>query len=265
MKFIQNIAIVLAIIGMANVSKAQVGTTAPDFTVTDVHGDIHHLYEYLDSGKYVLLDFFYTTCIPCQYYSPQANLAYEKYGCNTGEVIFMSIDYNDTDAEVIAYEQQYQIEFPSVSGLEGGGNGLIGPYGIIGFPTFFLIAPSRTIVQEIEPPTLQVFDYRFGQQNIVPQSCFATGVIDHGITMEVKTYPNPTREKTTVELPESLNGAQIFVSITDMAGKVVKRDQIQMVNHYWEYDFSGFAPGIYYLKLHAEDHATTYTSKIAVF
>lgn len=265
MKFIQNITLVFAFIAMANTGKAQVGTTAPDFTVTDVHGDIHHLYDYLDSGKYVLLDFFYTTCIPCQYYSPQVNLAYEKYGCNTGEVIFISIDYNDTDAEVIAYEQQYQIEFPSVSGVDGGGNGLIGPYGIIGFPTFFLIAPSKTIVQQIEPPTLQVFDFRFGQENIAPQSCTATGVKDLGSVIELKTYPNPTRGNTTIELPGYLTGSLVFVSITDATGKVVKSEAIQTRNNSLDFDFSGFAPGIYYLELHTENYAVTYSAKIAVF
>jgi len=32
--------------------------TAPDFTATDIHGQTWHLYELLDDGKYVLLDFF---------------------------------------------------------------------------------------------------------------------------------------------------------------------------------------------------------------
>lgn len=33
---------------------------APDFTITDVEGNEHHLYEYLDAGKYVLIDFWAT-------------------------------------------------------------------------------------------------------------------------------------------------------------------------------------------------------------
>src|SRR5262245_35236342 len=113
---------------------AQVGNPAPNFTVTDTHGDTHQLYEYLEDGKVVVLDFFYTTCIPCQYYSPQVNAAYEKYGCNTANVFFMSIDYNDTNAEVIAYDEEYNIKFPSVSGLNGGGNSVVNLYNIQGFP-----------------------------------------------------------------------------------------------------------------------------------
>ncbi|MGB3947563.1 MAG: hypothetical protein WBM13_06245, partial [Bacteroidia bacterium] len=40
-------------------------TTAPDFTVTDTEGHTHNLYTILNSGKYVCVDFFFTTCPPC--------------------------------------------------------------------------------------------------------------------------------------------------------------------------------------------------------
>ena len=58
-------------------------TTAVDFTATDVHGNSHNLFSYLNAGKYVLIDFFYTTCVPCQGAAPQVNASYENFGCNT--------------------------------------------------------------------------------------------------------------------------------------------------------------------------------------
>jgi cytochrome oxidase Cu insertion factor (SCO1/SenC/PrrC family) len=36
-------------------------TTAVDFTVTDTDGNTFNLFSTLASGKYVLIDFFYTT------------------------------------------------------------------------------------------------------------------------------------------------------------------------------------------------------------
>jgi cytochrome oxidase Cu insertion factor (SCO1/SenC/PrrC family) len=36
-------------------------TQAVDFTATDTHGIQHTLSDYLDDGKYVLIDFFFTT------------------------------------------------------------------------------------------------------------------------------------------------------------------------------------------------------------
>ena len=36
-------------------------TTAVDFTENDLYGNEIHLFEILDAGQYVLIDFFYTT------------------------------------------------------------------------------------------------------------------------------------------------------------------------------------------------------------
>ena len=127
-------------------SVAQVGNPAPDFTVTDTHGEEHNLYDYLEDGKVVVLDFFYTTCGPCQFYSPQVNLAYEKYGCNNAEVFFMAIDWGDTDAEVLAYDDEYMIEYPSISGTEGGGNEVVNLYNVSGFPTFYVIDSTKKLL-----------------------------------------------------------------------------------------------------------------------
>ena len=55
-------------------------TTAVDFTVTDVHGNTHNLFTYLDNGKHVIIDFFFTTCGPCISSVPTLNQAYTDYG-----------------------------------------------------------------------------------------------------------------------------------------------------------------------------------------
>ncbi len=36
-------------------------TTAVDFTATDTQGDEYNLFEILDNGQYVCIDFFFTT------------------------------------------------------------------------------------------------------------------------------------------------------------------------------------------------------------
>ena len=123
-------------------------TTAVDFTVTDVHGETHNLFSILDEGKHVIVDFFYTTCGPCQASVPTMNQAYTDYGCNTGEIFFLSIDNGDTDAQVLQYENQFGGLFPSVSGIDGGGNLVVSNYGIGAYPTVILIAPDRSILEQ---------------------------------------------------------------------------------------------------------------------
>ena len=40
------------------------GSVAPDFTITDIEGEEHNLYSYLDSGYAVIIDFSATWCGP---------------------------------------------------------------------------------------------------------------------------------------------------------------------------------------------------------
>ena len=112
-------------------------TTAVDFTVTDVHGNTHNLFTYLDDGKHVIVDFFFTTCGPCIASVPILNQAYTDYGCNTGDIIFLSIDNGDSDAQVLQYENDYGALLPAASGNDGGGNAVDNAYGISAYPTVF--------------------------------------------------------------------------------------------------------------------------------
>jgi thiol-disulfide isomerase/thioredoxin len=148
------ILILLVLLGLQSHAQTNL-TTAVDFTVTDVHGNTHNLFSILDSEKHVILDFFFTTCPPCISSVPIINQAYTDYGCNMGEIVFLSIDAGDTDAQVLQYENSYGGLLPSVSGINGGGDAVNSIYGIGAYPTVVLIAPDRTVIeQDIYPVTL---------------------------------------------------------------------------------------------------------------
>ena len=63
---IKNIAIAV-LISISTITTAQLpdGSIAPDFTTTDVNGNVHRLYDYLDDGYTVILDISATWCGPC--------------------------------------------------------------------------------------------------------------------------------------------------------------------------------------------------------
>jgi len=160
------IFILLVLLGLQTQAQTNL-TTAVDFTVTDIHGETYNLFSILDSGKYVIIDFFFTTCPPCISSVPILNQAYTDYGCNTGEVVFLSMDAGDTDAEVLQYENSYGGLLPSISGLNGGGDAVNSIYGISAYPTVVLIAPNRMVVE----------------QDIYPVTLISTVLPNHGLSM----------------------------------------------------------------------------------
>lgn len=126
-------------------------TQAVDFTATDVHGTEVHLFDILDGGQYVLIDFFFTTCGPCQQATPKVVESYYAMGCNMHDVFYMEIATGDSEAACLNWVNNYGVEYPTISG-EAGGTAICNQYQIPAYPTLILIAPDRSIViQDLWP------------------------------------------------------------------------------------------------------------------
>ncbi len=120
-------------------------TQAVDFTATDIHGNEIHLFDILDGGQAVLIDFFFTTCGPCQQATPKIVDSYYAFGCNQHDVFYMEISSHDSDAACQNWCQNYGVEYPTISGVAGG-SGICSTYQIGAYPTVILIMPNRQIV-----------------------------------------------------------------------------------------------------------------------
>ena len=126
-------------------------TQAVDFTATDCHGTEVHLFDILDGGQAVLIDFFYTTCGPCQQATPKIVESYYAMGCNMHDVFYMEITPYDADAACLNWVNNYGVEYPTI-GTTGGGAAIISQYQINAFPTVILIMPNHQIViQDLWP------------------------------------------------------------------------------------------------------------------
>jgi thiol-disulfide isomerase/thioredoxin len=229
-------------------------TVASDFTATDVHGTSHTLFDYLNAGKYVLIDFFYTTCGPCQAAAPEANASYENFGCNTGGVIFLGLDYGDSDAEVIAFDNTYGAHYPCISG-DAGGTAVCTTYGITAYPTFILIAPDKNIVvQDMWPFSTTICNDAISGYGVSAGTC-PVGITDYAQNLITGVYPNPASEQTQFTFMAEQN-ILYTVSIVDLSGKPVLVQQMNEINAAGEYSYTvpvnNLAAGSYFLVLSSD-------------
>lgn len=243
--------LMIAFLMSFSVSKAQTTlTTAVDFTVTDIHGTTHNLFNILNSGKYVCIDFFFTTCPPCQATCPFFKETFTNYGCNTQDVFFISIDNGDNNAEVAAYETTYlggSPGFPSVSGDDGGGNAVVSAYGISAFPTYILIAPSKAIVEQDMWPISSAasFDAYFSSNGLTYKSCLS-GITEENLANSISVFPNPAVDNLIIET--SNNEMVTAVKVYDVLGKLLVNNNISETARL-ELNVSDLEKGIYYVEI----------------
>jgi len=230
--------------------KAQTNlSVAVDFTLTSTGGSTVNLFSLLNSGKYVCIDFFFTTCGPCQATSPYFKQAFTNYGCNTQEIFFMSIDDGDTDAQVIAYEQTYlggNAGYPEISGTDGGGTAVVAAYGIAAFPTFILIAPNKQIIETDMWPINSSADFTtfFTSHGLTQKSCTPTSISKNARIAEFNVYPNPAKNMLNIEFTEIKKNN---ISLINVQGKEVL--QMETEESGCKLDLTNIADGIYFLNI----------------
>ncbi len=231
---------VLVLVGLQTQAQTSL-TTAVDFTVTDIHGNTHNLFDYLNNGKHVIVDFFFTTCGPCIASVPILNQAYTDYGCNTGDIIFLSIDNGDSDAQVMQYEIDHGGLLPAASGNDGGGNAVNAAYGISAYPTVILIAPNHTILeQDIFPVSNITTALPNAGLNMAPCAVTPSWDCVGGICVDPGTgtgmYPDQTACNAVCGVSEikEYTTKKELLKITDLLGKKTKGTKNEVL--FYNYD-----------------------------
>ena len=160
------LSLILLIILGFNVKAQTSLTEAVDFTGTDCYGEeVVNLFEILDRGQHVLIDFYFYSCPPCQTAVTRAVEAYEAFGCNNHDVFFMEVTHVDSDEICQWWAEKYGVKYPTI-GREGGGDVIQQLYGTKAYPTFVLIAPDRKILlQDMEYDSIKLV----GTQYIIEQ------------------------------------------------------------------------------------------------
>lgn len=193
--------------GGAEISSNEIckGFEALDFSAVDIHGNEFNLFETLDGGQFVFVDYFSYTCVSCREAIPFIVESYARYGCNTGDVFYVEINASHGDALCQLWCEEFDVEFPTIS-ADGGAGKFSALYHIDVSPHFMLIAPDHSIVLDGGHSGFVVTDL---QSIIDAFEPLGIGVRDCNTNLEesekdgIAVYPNPADGFVNLSVKES--------------------------------------------------------------
>lgn len=235
-------------------------TQAVDFTATDIDGNTFNLFSKLNSGKYVMIDFFFTNCGPCQVTAPKLHEAFLNFGANSqyADIFFVSINRDDNNSVFHTWESTYMSPtgpYPlGISGTQG--SATAGPqtfsstYGVSAYPTMILIAPNKNIVEQDMWPISTAADFTtyFAAHGITPNPAGIQTI--NALENNVSLYPVPAGNELTIN-----SNGQIMKSIRimDLAGNLVYSENLTQAILMKSIDLSTFASGMYLTEVSLND------------
>ena len=139
-------------LGLLNAYKAPVEAgKAPDFTITTFEGQTLTLSDL--RGQVVVINFWASWCDPCREEAAYLENTWRKY--EDQGVVFIGIDYVDTERQALAYIEEFDITYPNAPDI---GTRISDDYQIQGVPETFFVARDGTLrgnhIGPLAPPTL---------------------------------------------------------------------------------------------------------------
>lgn len=124
---------------------------APQFTLPLFSGGTFSLAE--QRGKIVVVNFWASWCIPCRQEAPVLENTWRKY--KDRGVVFVGVDYVDTDKEAMAFIQEFNVTYPNGPDI---GTETARAYRIQGVPETYFVGKDGQLygnhIGPIDGPTL---------------------------------------------------------------------------------------------------------------
>lgn len=139
----------LATLGLGLVRAEQgsigVGSRVPDFSLTTFEGEEIHIADL--RGQVVLINFWASWCVTCKVEARELEQVFQMY--KDRGVVFLGIDYIDTEPEALAYLDRYGITYPNGLDL---GTRISQAFRISGVPETFIVDPEGRVAEVMIGP-----------------------------------------------------------------------------------------------------------------
>lgn len=159
-KYDDNAVVRLFLEEINHIKRLAVGQPAPLFESLTANNRTVKLSDY--QGKYTLVDFWASWCMPCREENPNIVKLYHQYKDRGFDVFGVSLDSNP-GSWLRAIEED-QLQWTNVSDLQAWGSEVVGLYSIKAIPTSYILDPEGIIVaknlrgEELEAFLKKTFD-----------------------------------------------------------------------------------------------------------
>jgi hypothetical protein len=229
-------------------------TTATDFTATDCASVSHNFFSELNSGKVVVLNWVMpcSTCIPASVSA--YNIVQGFASSNPGQVLHYLIDDNGgtTCSTLINWGNTNGISAPGTTVFRNSGSAINeADYGGSGMPHIAVVGPDHQIY----------FNGLNGAANnptavatAISQALLASG-IQQPVNVSSNLFVTTAPEKVTVHYTLTENETVTLNLLNELGQTVSSLQQGKQPSgkHNAEFDLSGMAEGIYFIRLNTEN------------
>jgi cytochrome c biogenesis protein CcmG, thiol:disulfide interchange protein DsbE len=129
--------LLLLIVGLMLAKRQQgpvrIGSQVPDFSLVSFDGQNYSLSDL--RGKVVLMNFWASWCKPCEQEAADLESAWRYYQPG-GDVVFLGVDWTDTEPNAMNYLAKYDISYPNGPDL---GTRISQAYRTTGVPETYII------------------------------------------------------------------------------------------------------------------------------
>jgi len=226
------------------------GSIAPDFTLTDIYGNQHNLYSYLEQGKTVYIDFFACHCPTCWNYHSSSNLSnlFDQYGPGSSSndvfVFAIELDPNNGTNEFFGISGTTQgnwVEGTNYPQINPEGNLLtqtMNDFSVDYYPLIYAICPDKKITNIGTKTTALLYQHVSTCEPILA-------------TEEIKNQPSiqyqSLSENLKIALPVAYLKESPKLEIYSLNGQLISSFTLQETTS--EVSLSFLKSGMYFLKI----------------